>query len=151
MLAPLKYRLFFNWLLLFSLLVHVFIAHHDGIAELILCVHSDGRVAVETDLHHDQQERHHNTCHDEQETNCHHSEGCKDIHLSLLHPENYVGQQITDGQDALKRQFAERMVVTYTVIPTHLAVFKPNKITLQPLFHPPPQRTRILTTTVLLI
>ncbi|MGV3526916.1 MAG: hypothetical protein ACO1RX_22050 [Candidatus Sericytochromatia bacterium] len=41
-----------GWLVLLALLTHLFVAHHDGMADLVLCVDPDGHMTVESIFDH---------------------------------------------------------------------------------------------------
>ncbi|PKL75905.1 MAG: hypothetical protein CVV27_12935, partial [Candidatus Melainabacteria bacterium HGW-Melainabacteria-1] len=131
----LPHRLLFGWLLLVSLLAHFLVAHHDGVAELIFCMRGNGEVVLETALAHGEtvlthgetvgapahvehgpmaRVPHHSghgpAAKDAAPSDCEHEGGCQDVHLSLYHPEAYLGQQTSLAQDSLARQFAASLL-----------------------------------------
>lgn len=134
-----------GWLLVLTVLAHMLIPHHEG-AELIFCLKANGEIAVETPSHV------HEHGHADHEHHCEHEGGCHDIHLSLNHPDSFLGQQATEAQDSLKSQMAVLQIVLATVTLPAPSLILTDSREMPPPAQPPPQQfTRSLSTTVLLI
>ncbi len=155
-----RQRLFFGWILLVSLLTHFFVAHHEGVSELILCVQANGQVTIETPTAHahgdSDSDPHHESSQPEQNAHhCEHEGECSDLHLSFVHPETYLSQNTNAAQDALGLRLARLLAEGAFGIfarPEPAGVLQQTQAPVLANPHPPPkQREQILATTYLLI
>jgi len=155
-----RHRLFFGWILLVSLLTHFFVAHHEGVSELILCVQANGQVAIETPAAHehgasDPGHQHESSQPGQNSHHCEHEGECNDLHLSFVHPESYLSQNASAAQDALGLRLARLLAEgAFGVFagPEPAGVLQQTQAPIFAPPHPPPkQREQILATTYLLI
>lgn len=152
-----RYRLFLGWALLLSLFTHFFVAHHEGVSELILCVQANGQMAVKTSVAH-AHGSHHQHKPSQHGEGSHHGENegeGDDVHLDFVHPETYLSENMNAFQDALGLRLVTILqAVSFGMHFQPKAQFesKQARFSLPPQPHPPPeQRERILSTTYLLI
>lgn len=154
--ALFPHRRGFGCFLLIALLAHFFVAHHDGVAELIVCVRAKGGIQIESRLEHDalssRRAPHHQ---DGSGEACDHEGGCQDLHLSFLHPELYLGQQSSAAQDQLSQQLSTLRALLATLAPwaeappLQAAAYRLDPA--PPPQPPPEQRAAMITSTILLI
>lgn len=152
------HRFIFGWVLLLSLFTHFFVAHHEGVSELILCVQTNGHVVLETPVAHEHVSKTREHPKAEQEHSSHHCEhegDCDDLHLSFVHPETYLSQNNSAAQDALGLSLATLLAsVEFWSLagPETEILLQQRQAPVFPPSHPPPkQQEQILATTYLLI
>ena len=135
----------FIWGLLFSLMTHFFVAHHDGGVTLTLSQHADHQLVLESSLehaitHHSESEDHHD------------SEQGHEHELHLEHPEWYNFQASNSTIESLNLRLA--------YVPIRLATFNIFESFFEPgsLEHsyferhfPPKEQVLVLNSTILLI
>lgn len=139
----------YTWVLLFSLMTHLFIAHHDGGLALTLSQHVDHQVVLESGLGH--AIAHHSAPEAEHFSGSHHGSD-HEHELDIEHPEWYNFQASNFITDSLNVHLA--------YVPVRLAAFNIFESFFDPgplvhsYFerHPPPQeRELVLSSTILLI
>jgi hypothetical protein len=154
-------HLFFGWLMLFGMLFHVLVAHHDGTADLLLSQRSDGQIILESGLRHashhakahhpdehpDHEAEHHALADPDHDTPAH-----SHHHLTLDHPEAYTCPSTTEAQDLLSLRLISLLASLPVWIEVPQAPVKLASLWEIPEPKPPPEQIRLaLTTTVLLI
>ncbi len=139
-----------RWVLLFSLMTHFFIAHHDGSLTLTLIQHGNQDIVLESGLSH--AIAHHSAPEDSQLTGHHHRSEHEHQGLNLEHPEWYTFQASNLITDSLKGHLAS--------VPIRLAAFTIFESFSQPRpvearyferYPPPQEREDMLSSTILLI
>lgn len=141
----LSQRLPLSLLLLFSLCLHLIVAHHDGMSELILCERKNGELVVESQLDHDFKAYQIGAEDGDSSPGLQAHTSCHDSDLSAIHPNAYTGSQ---SVELASHALAGQPLLPYAAsLP--LAVINRHRI---PQAQPPPgQREKVLTTTILLI
>lgn len=143
--------------MLFGMLFHILVAHHDGASALLLSERPDGQLVLESGLRHAQhhdEDRHHDE-HDDHAVAIEHADddpAHSHHHLSVDHPEAYLCPSSTDAQDLLSLHLISLLASLPLRIEQPQTPLKMASVWQMPEPQPPPEQRRLaLTTTILLI
>lgn len=133
-----------GWLVLLALLTHLFVAHHDGMADLVLCIGPDGQMVVESIFDHGHAPQ--NALAEETVRTA--TETCEHVDLSWGHPASYTHD--VPSPPGVAQIPSETLLPWHTQLRVALPVHRPWGQS-PPHAIPPPQQQAVLTSTILLI